>query len=131
MFEKASRLKLRFDVQGGQASVEDLWDLPLTGKRVNLDNMAKELNKAIKDSEEESFVVKRSKANEELQLKFDIVKHVISTKLSERETIRQAGKRKLEVEKLDELIARKQDKQKEELTVDELLQQRDAILKGL
>ena len=50
MFEKASRMKLRFNTQRGVLSVEDLWDLPL----IQLDNIAIALNKKLQESKTES-----------------------------------------------------------------------------
>ena len=41
MFEKASRLKLRFKTQNGIIAVDDLWDLTLD----SLNTLAKALNK--------------------------------------------------------------------------------------
>jgi hypothetical protein len=49
LFEKASRLKLRFSSPAGLLTVEDLWDLPLSAqaKVANLDDIAKGLNKTL------------------------------------------------------------------------------------
>lgn len=83
MFEKASRLKLRFSTTQGQLSTEDLWDLSLT----SLDNMAKKVNKELRDECEESFIpsVNKSRTSTNNSLKLDILKHVISVKVAEQE----------------------------------------------
>ena len=81
MFEKASRLKLRFNTPVGLLGVEDLWDLPLTSKAAfatNLDDLARDLSKRVAETEE-SFVPKDVKTN----LSFDIIKHIIKTRLEE------------------------------------------------
>lgn len=44
MFEKASRIKLRYSTNRGVLSVEDLWDLSLE----QLDPIAINLNKSLK-----------------------------------------------------------------------------------
>ena len=46
MFEKASRLKLRFSTSIGMLSAEDLWDLPLSSRNgtANLDDVARNLD---------------------------------------------------------------------------------------
>ena len=52
MFEKATRLKLRFETVRGYVTTEDLWDIPLSA--VNgfcLDTIAKNLNKKLKELE--------------------------------------------------------------------------------
>lgn len=85
MFEKASRLKIRFESAMGSLAVEDLWDLPLATGKVNLDLIAQGLNKALKDDGNVSFVTKSTKANTLAQLKFDIVKHIIDVRLAEKE----------------------------------------------
>ena len=60
MFERASKLKLRFNTEKGMVTTEDLWDLPLLQRNaVDLDSLAKNLNKAVKESGEESFVLKK------------------------------------------------------------------------
>ena len=70
---KASRIKLRYSTNRGALSVEDLWDLSLE----QLDPIAINLNKRLKESQTESFIKTRTKDTTELELKFNIVKHII------------------------------------------------------
>ena len=87
VFEKATRLKLRFDTGKGQLTVEDLWDLPLTStiNKANLDEIARSLHKQLKNDDDVSFVDKDKKSDAIVQLKFDIVKHIIEVRLEENE----------------------------------------------
>lgn len=121
MFEKASRMKLRFETGVvGNLNVEDLWDLPLVNSKVSLDLLAKKLNKEIKENEEESFVVERSTANTTLKLKFDIVKHIIKVKLEEKEASEKAVKNKAKKEKIMTIIAAKEDETLTNMSVEDL-----------
>jgi len=120
MFEKASKQKLRFATVMGNLSTEDLWDLPLTHPTCSLDSIAKAMNKELKTNDEESFVEEKSSANTVLNLKFDIIKHVIEVKLKNKET---AEKRAATLAKKDQIlgiIARKQDEALEGKSEDEL-----------
>ncbi len=81
MFETATRMKLRFATVLGLITTEDLWDLPLTSGKANLDDVAKTISKELRETEE-SFVTK-TRADKVLELKLDIVKYVISVKLDE------------------------------------------------
>jgi hypothetical protein len=123
MFEKATRLKLRFDTPQGNLSVEDLWGLPLTSTRANqanLNNIAKDVSRQLKAEGEEDFVNPKSGADEVLQFKLDIVKHVISVRQAENEAARALADRKEKKERLLELIERKQDQQMEGKSLEEL-----------
>lgn len=120
MFEKASRKRLRFNTRVGIITVEDLWVLPLTGNGENLDDIAKTLNQEVKDSEEESFVVKQSGVNETLKLKFDIVKHIIAVKLAEAEAAENAAAAKAKKERIMEIIASKKDEELKDASIEEL-----------
>lgn len=87
IFEKASRLGIRFTTVKGNITADDLWQLPLsstTGK-INLDDIARGVSAKIKESEVESFVHKSTKANDLEKLRLDIVKRVIEVKLEESE----------------------------------------------
>lgn len=108
MFEKATKMKLRWNSSKGNLSVEDLWDLPLTGT-VSLDSLAKSVNKELKESEEESFVQIRSASNTTLDLKLDILKHIIKVKLEEREELKNAKEKAIKREKILRALADKQD----------------------
>jgi len=110
MFEKASRLKLRFQTPAGTLSVEDLWDLPLTSKvgHANLDDLAKGLNRAVSESEE-SFVEKPAPKNASNVIAFELVKHVIKTKLEERDAAKDAADKKEKRAKIMAIMAKKQD----------------------
>lgn len=123
MFEKASRLKLRFCSPQGNLGAEDLWDLPLTSTRTNqanLNNIAKAVSRELKVEGEEDFVNPRSGGDDILQLKLEIVKHVIQVRQAENEAARALSDRREKKEKLLELIARKQDQQLEGKPLEEL-----------
>lgn len=121
MFEKATRMKLRFETTKGNVTIEDLWDLPLESRAsISLDWLAKKLNKEVKENEEESFVVKKSSKNEISELKFEIVKYIIGVKLKEQEKRLMESKNREEKEKILEAIEKKDhedlySKSKEEL----------------
>ncbi len=122
LFTKAAKDKFRFVSGGGQLTAEDLWDLPLTSARgANLDDIAKALHKSLKDADGEiSFVKPAVKTTTELQAKFDIVKHVIDTKMAERDARKSAEEKAATKQKIMAKIAEKKDKALDELSSDEL-----------
>lgn len=124
MFEQAARLKVRFSTAMGPLNVEDLWDLPLTATRkpyVNLNDIAKGLNRELKDADDDNFVDRAaSTTNTELKLKFDIVKHIIDVRLAENETARLAVEKRAKRDRILELIAKKQDESLAAKSVEEL-----------
>ena len=128
MFEKASRLKLRFITIKGDVTVEDLWDMKLTSRNgFDLDSVAKSLNTAVKESGEESFVVKRNTKNAVLELKFEIVKHIIDVKIAEAEASERAVEIKAEKEMYDGLIAEKENDGRKEMCLEDLKKKRAAL----
>lgn len=127
IFEQATRRKLRFDTRIGSLSVEDLWDLPLSSDRnkANLDEIAIDLNRALKGTEE-SFV-SSAKKDAVLQLKFDIVKHIIDTRVQEKDAKTAEVQRSTQINKIDELIAAKETQKLADMTVEELLDMKSKL----
>jgi len=123
MFEKASRIKLRFKANVGLVSVEDLWDLTLT----SLDSIAKDLNKQIKAESEESFITVKSKSNAALELGFEIVKHIIKVKLEEAEVKKLAAEKKAQKQKIMGLIEEKKDQALSAKSLEELQAELDNL----
>jgi len=115
IFEEATRKRVRFDCKG-QANVEDLWDLTLT----SLDSLYKTLNRKLKDMEEDSLLETKSAADRLLQLKVDLVKHVVKVKLEEKEESKKLLEKKAEKEKLLTILADKQDADLRNLSVEDL-----------
>lgn len=124
MFESATRLKVRFETTKGMITVEDLWDIPLTSRTTgfSLDDIAKNLNKQVKESEEESFVVKKSTKNETLELKFEIIKYIIKKRLEEREAANNELAKATQKEKLLQLLNEKKDENLKNKSVEEIEQ---------
>lgn len=122
MFEKASRLKIRFQSPKGELSVEDLWDLPLTSQtgKANLDDIAKDIHTLLKSSGEVSFVEKTAPQNETAQLGFEIVKHIISIRLAENQSRLDAREKSEKKQRLMEILNRKEDQALEELSPDQI-----------
>jgi hypothetical protein len=120
MFEKASRMKLRFDTPRGRLTVEDLWDLPLIGNEACLDNIAKVLYRELKDETQESFVIKAERSNEELTTKFEIVKHVIDVRLQEEEAAKNAAQARRKKQQILAIIAEKETETLKDSSIDDL-----------
>ncbi|WP_315740045.1 MULTISPECIES: hypothetical protein [unclassified Bradyrhizobium] len=116
LFEKASRLKLRFPspLGGGGLTVEQLWDLQISSRAKNsadLTSIARELNRRLKDSSTDDdlpWLSSSSKADNELQLAFDIVKHVVETKKAEAEKAAETAANREKKQQILALIAAKE-----------------------
>lgn len=128
MFEKATRQKLRFASAAGMLSVEDLWDLPLQSRtRVDLDTIAKAVNKEIKTTEEESFVAPISVENTSLTLKMGILKHIISVKLEEQDAAKTLKEKNERKKHIMAIMADKQDEELKGKSLDELKKELEAL----
>jgi hypothetical protein len=82
MFEKASRLKLRF-YYNRFITTEDLWDLGLS----ELDSIYKSMNHSFKSLKVDNRVMKKDDLLECMKLKFAIIKHIYDVKVVESNTI--------------------------------------------
>lgn len=129
IFEYASRNAVRFQSIKGLITTEDLWDLPLQHKGgFDLDSVAKAVNAELKATAEESFVTTTpTLLSKELEIKLEIVKHVIAVKLAENEAARTAAARKAEREKLTAILAGKQEAELQGLSKEELQARIDAL----
>lgn len=122
IFEYATRNKIRFSFRG-LISVEDLWDLSLT----NLDSIYKELNKQSKQSEEESLLNIKTQEDELLNVQIEIVKHIVSVKLTEKEAREKASAKKAQKQKIMSIIAAKQDEALQNSSIDDLKKMLDEL----
>ena len=122
IFEYATRNKVRFSFRG-LISVEDLWDLSLT----NLDSIYKELNKQSKQSEEESLLNIKTQEDELLNVQIEIVKHIVSVKLAEKEAREKATVKKAQKQKIMSIIAAKQDEALQNSSIDDLQKMLDEL----
>ena len=122
MFEKADRMKLRFETPKGPLAAEDLWDLPLTSTtgKANLDDIAKGLFRQLKESGEVSFVQPAKTTDTATQLKFDIVKHIIEVRVAERDAAALAQANKEKKQLILGIIAQKENEALSQTSLDEL-----------
>jgi hypothetical protein len=122
MFEKATRQKYRFKTDVGLVTVEDLWDLPLTG----LDKLAKALRKELQEAQEESFLETKPRSSV-IETKFEIVKYIIQVKLKEKEDAVNVKAKKERKEKILEILAEKQNEALSQKTPEELLKELEEL----
>lgn len=122
LFEIATRKKLRFASLKGELSVEQLWELQLTSRGgVDLDTLAKAINKELKDQAEESFVTTSTNPKRgELEIKLEILKHIIKVKQDEAAAATKRVATQQERRKLEDLLARKDEQALEGLTTEEI-----------
>jgi hypothetical protein len=121
MFEKASKIKLRFPIKGS-ISVEDLWDL--TPKE--LDQVYRSVNKELKSLAEDSLLEKKT-GGSVLELQVGIVKHIYAAKQEEIAKREKAYARREQVRQLDDIIAQKENTALTEKSLDDLKKMRDEL----
>lgn len=113
LFEKATRQKLLFESKVGQINTEQLWDLPLLSKNgLDLDTVAKTAKRQLDAASEESFVSSTSPAKALAELRLEVVKHIISVKLAEKDA---AAKKASKAELRKQLTAALAEKQSDAL----------------
>lgn len=122
LFIKATRNKVRFPYRG-LASVEDLWDLPVT----ELDKIYKQLKKQEKTENEESLLEVKTDEDEELTVQIEIVKYIVGVKLEEKKQAENAKTKKEQKEKLLRLLADKQDEELKGKTAEEIQKMIDEL----
>lgn len=122
LFEVATREKYRFPYKG-MISVEDLWDLSLSG----LDSIFKILNKQVKQSQEESLLDVKTKDDETLDNQIAIVKFIVSVKQKENADRMAARDKKEQRQKLQAILHEKQESELKNKSAEEI----EAMLKAL
>jgi hypothetical protein len=133
MFERASRCTLRFESSRGLLSVEHLWQLPLSDKAgdgFSLDALAKAVNKQLRDSEEESFVEEKSPRSGVLELKLEILKHIIAVRKDEAKEKERRIAAAQQLRKIDEIIESKEDDELRGKSAEELRKLREELAGG-
>lgn len=115
LFINATRNNYQFPFRG-MIDVIDLWDLSLT----NLDSVFKTLNAEVKKSEEESLLNTKSREDEEISNKIEIVKYIVSVKLDEKKKREDAKKNAEMRQRLLEIKAKRQDAALENMSDEDL-----------
>ena len=115
LFINATRANYQFPFRG-MINVIDLWDLSLT----NLDSVFKTLNAEAKKSEEESLLNTKSKEDEEISNKIEIVKYIVSVKLDEKKKREDAKKNAEMRQRQLEIKAKRQDAALENMSDEEV-----------
>ena len=121
IFERASKCKLRFESEMiGEITTEQLWDLPLTAPRqhnVDLDKLARGVHNELKAIEDGSFVdIKPHPRKGILELKLDILKHIIAAKIADRAAAEKAAENAERKRRLLHALADKQDAELQGMT---------------
>lgn len=128
IFEKASRQKLRFASQRGDLTVEQLWDLPLTSQNAaSLDSIAVALDTEIRNTAPRSFVSSTTTGNTVLELKLDVVKHIIEVRMEENKRKAEQAEKAQQRKLLDDQIASKENEQLLSGSLEELKAKRAAL----
>ena len=115
LFEVATRENYLFPFKG-MINVIDLWNLSLT----NLDSVFKTLNAEVKKSEEESLLNAKTKEDEELTNKIEIIKYIVAKKLAEKEARENEKKNKEKRQRILEIKAKRQDEALENMSDEDL-----------
>lgn len=116
MYKEALQKKLRFKTNKGMISTEDLFDLSLQ----NLNTLAIMLDKKVSEAPKKSFIEELPAEENDDELRFNIVKDVINTKLKARKDNMDKAQVDARNKRIAELIAKKEDEALENKSIEEL-----------
>jgi len=112
-FEKAVWAGFRFPYSGkgfsGNYSAEDLCNFPLQ----DLDALYRQLTKQLREAEGDSLLAQQSTLNDDLRVKIELVKSIVTTKLQQKQDAKDA---KEKASQKQELLAALQARQREALS---------------
>lgn len=123
MYKKAIQMKLRFPSQRGLLTVEQVYDLKLSQLEPMIKGALAEVKSKTGDADSElSFLEGKTETKEveEIKLRFDILKDIYLTKQAEIKAEREEVNTNEEIKKLEAALARKKDKELEEMSADDL-----------
>jgi len=115
MFEKATRLKLRFESPKGLLCLEDLYDVDLRTLNqitVKLHNLTG--NKVI------SFIDNDTKKEDDNFLRFELAKHIIEVRLAEKTAMLMANENREKRQRLMAILADKENESLRNMSPDDL-----------
>jgi hypothetical protein len=130
-FAKGTRAKLRFQTVSGKPSgllaIEDLWALSEDELKSMRRGYRAQLKAILGDQDEDSDV-KPTREQTDLELRISIVSEILDTRKAESQERQNSNVKQAEVNKLDELIAKKQEASLEQLSLEELLAKKAALI---
>ena len=116
MFENALKNGFRYPSNKGLITTEDLFCLSLN----DLNEIAKKINKLIKNSEEESFIPGPNFNNNNDSKRLDIVKHIINLKINEQNAKMIEKSNAEKRQRILEIINKKDEESLENMSKEEL-----------
>jgi len=128
IFETAARKKLRFTSNQGELTTEQIWELAVT----SVDSLAQGVAAELEAVSKKSFIPKPMTAaqitkKEALELRLEILKHVITTKLAEEEARKAETTRNSRRQKILEALSDKEDDEYKTKSKEELLKELETL----
>ena len=123
MYKRALKIKLRFATPKGKLTVEDLFSLNL----IELNDLAVGLDKKLSETPRKSFISDIEPNTAEDELRLNILKDIIVTKIAEKNATIEAKNKAAEKAQIAEILHRKKNQELENLSIEEL----EAKLKSL
>lgn len=122
IFEMGLRNKFRFEYKG-LITMEDLWDLKIE----QLDSIYKNLSTKLNKANEESLLNSKTKEQQVIEMKREIVKYIFDVKMKEIEDKKSLIAKKEQKQKLMQLIDEKENEALKGKSVDELKKMLDDL----
>lgn len=121
LYEKVMRKHLRFSSPKGELTVEMLWDLPVVSTGgPSLNSVGKMITQELRDAGDNLVETEKSAKQVQLEVKLEVVKHIIATKQAEKDAADKAAAGHAEKAQLLDILAEKEAGELSALSKEEL-----------